>query len=230
MKSPAADAVLAGLPARLALVLVTPGDRAPAATLALAREALAGGVTALLLREPQLERAARDGLARDLRAATREHASLLLVSRDALLASACAADGVHAGWGSPDVAALRAALPGRIVGRSCHWPLEPDDLRADWVLLSPFAPTTRSHPRPLLGAEQARAVLARPGLPPAVALGGLRAQDVPALPEGLVGVAVVRAIADAADPRAAAHTLRAAVDARLAGGTRFGPPVAAGRV
>ena len=229
MKSPAADGAGAGLPARQALVLVTPGDRPAAALLDLARAALAGGVSALLLREPQLPPEARARLAHELRRATAEHGALLLVSRDAALAVACDADGVHAGWGGPDVAALRAELPGRLVGRSCHWPVEPDDLRADWLLLSPFRPTSRSHPRPLLSESQARTVLARPGLPPAVALGGLRAHDVPALPEGLVGVAVVRAIADAADPRAAARALRAAVQARLAGAPRFGPPIAAER-
>jgi thiamine-phosphate pyrophosphorylase len=229
LKSPAADGAGAGLAARLPLVLVTPGDRPPAATLQLARAALAGGVSAVLLREPQLEADARTTLARELRAATRERGALLLVSRDTALALACEADGVHAGWGGPDVAALRAAALGRVVGRSCHWPVEPDDLRADWLLLSPFRPTARSHPRPLLTASQAREVLARPGLPPTVALGGLRAEDVPALPAGLAGVAVVRAIADAPDARAAARRLREAVDQRLAGGARFGPPVAAGR-
>ena len=49
----------------LALVLVTPGDREPRQTLRLIRAALRGGVTAVLLREPQLDPWARAALARE---------------------------------------------------------------------------------------------------------------------------------------------------------------------
>jgi thiamine-phosphate pyrophosphorylase len=227
LTSRAAEPGGAGPAGRLALVLVTPGDRAPGAVLDLARAALAGGATAVLLREPQLPPESRAALARALRAVTAGHGALLLVSREPALAHACGADGVHTGFGGPDVEALRREAPGLLVGRSCHWPVQPDDLVADYVLLSPFRPTSRSHPRPLLGDEAARAVLALPGLPPAVALGGLTAADVPALPAGLCGVAVVRALADATDPRRAAARLRAAVAARLGAGARFGPPAPA---
>lgn len=209
---------------RLALLLVTPGDRGPAATLALARAALEGGASALLLREPQLEPPARRDLARELGLLCADHGAPLLVSRDAQLARACGASGVQAGWGGPGVEALRAALPGRAVGRSAHWPLQAEDLQADWLTLSPFRPTPRSHPRPTLTADQLRGIFATPGLPPTLALGGLTAADVPRLPAGPCGVAVLRALSEARDPREAARRLRAAVEERLAGGLRFTEP------
>lgn len=224
--SRAAEAPHAPAVAWLALVLVTPGDRPAGRTLAVADAALQGGATAVLLREPQLPPAELEALALALAGACRERGARLLVSRDARLALRAGADGVQAGWGGPDVDELRAAAPGLPVGRSAHWPLEPPDLRADWITLSPFRATPRSHPRPLLEPAQVRAALATPGLPPCVALGGLAAEDVPSLPQGLAGVAVLRAVADARDPRTAAAGLRAAVDARLRGGARFGPPAA----
>jgi len=227
--SRAAEVPRAPALAWLALVLVTPGDRPAGRTLALAHAALEGGATALLLREPQLAPAEREALALALAGVCHERGARLLVSRDAELARRAGADGVQAGWGGPDVDELRAAAPGLAVGRSAHWPLLPQDLRADWVTLAPFRATPRSHPRPLLEPAQVRAALATPGLPPCVALGGLTAADVPGLPAGLSGVAVLRALADAPDPRSAAAGLRAAVDARLAGSVRFGPPAAEGR-
>jgi thiamine monophosphate synthase len=51
-----------------------------------------------------------------------------------------------------------------------------------------------------------------------VALGGLDAGRVADLPDRLAGVAVVRALADAADPRAAAAQLRSLADGRFAFG------------
>jgi thiamine-phosphate pyrophosphorylase len=148
-------------------------------------------------------------------ALARRAGAVLLVHRDADLARACGASGVHTGWGGAPVAALRARAPGLLVGRSAHWPLQPEDVAADYLLLSPFRATPRSHPRPLLTAAQVEAVLARADLPPVYALGGLAAADVPALPAGLAGLAVIRAIADAPDPAAAAAALCAALDARL---------------
>jgi thiamine-phosphate pyrophosphorylase len=218
---PAPDAA-----ARWRLVLVTPGDRAPATTARLVAAALDGGVTAVLLREPQLEAEDRAALARELCAACAEHGAQLLVSRDPALALVCGTGGVHAGWGGPTVAELRAAAPGLLVSRSAHWPLQPEDLLADLLLLSPFRPTTRSLPRSLLTDEQVRSVLATPGLPPTAALGGLGIEDIAMLPAGLSGVAVIRAIADAPDPRAAAVQLAAAVAARVGRDGRFGPPAA----
>jgi thiamine-phosphate pyrophosphorylase len=204
----------AELARRLRLVLITPGDRQPDATQRLVEQALAGGVTAVLLREPQLSQDERNFLAQALTEAAHEAGALLLVHNDTGAALECAADGVHTGWGGPEPAAVRAAAPGLLLGRSAHWPLQDEDRAADYLLLSPFRATPKAHPRPLLSDEQVRRALAEPGLGPIVALGGLTSTEVGALPEGLAGVAVLRAIGQAADPTAAAAELRAAVEHR----------------
>jgi thiamine-phosphate pyrophosphorylase len=205
-----------GLVVALRLVLVSPGDRTAEATAALIEAALQGGVTAVLLRERHLEASALGALAARARQATTRAGAALLVSNDVELARACGADGVQLGHGGGTVVAARAALAAgqraAWVGRSAHWPLVAEDLAADYVMLSPFGPTFRSRSRPRLTQAQVRVVLARPGRPPVVALGGLDAAAVAGLPRELAGVAVVRALADAPDPRAAARVLRAAVE------------------
>jgi thiamine-phosphate pyrophosphorylase len=215
-----------GLRAALRLVLITPGDRAPEATRALVEAALAGGVTCVLLREPQLTRDARACLAQGLTEAAHEAGAALVIHGDPGLAVECGADGVHTGHGGPDVGALRTRAPRRWAGRSAHWPIGAEDRAADYVLLSPFRPTHRSHPRPLLTEQQVRAVLADPGVPPVVALGGLTADTLPELPPGLAGVAVMRAITESADPCAAAQSLVEALGASM-GSPRNGAPDAA---
>jgi thiamine-phosphate pyrophosphorylase len=172
-------------------------------------------VTAVLLREPQLGRDERNFLAQELAGSAREAGALLLLHNDVAAALECAADGVHLGWGGPSVAA-GAPRPRRDCssGRSAHWPLQDDDRAADYLLLSPFRPTPKARPRPPLTAEQVRSALDEPRLGPVVALGGLDAAAIATLPAGLAGVAVLRAIAQADDPAAAAAALREAVERR----------------
>ena len=93
---------------RLRLVLITPADREPDATQRLVEQALAGGVTAVLLREPQLGRDERNFLAQALAEAAHDAGALLLVHNDTAAGLECSADGVHTGWGGPEPAAVRA--------------------------------------------------------------------------------------------------------------------------
>lgn len=211
---------MAELPAAaLRLVFVTPDDREPSETLALVEAVLDGGATAILLREPQLEARARGLLADAVFAAVRAAGACGLLSREPALAEASGAHGVQLGFGCESPSAVRARHPRLAVTRSAHWPLVDDDLEADAVTLSPFRPTHRSQPRPLLVSGQVEEALRALEPRPVVALGGLDARSVGGLPAGLAGVAVVRALADAPDPRGAAAVLRSAVDTWLA----FGP-------
>jgi thiamine-phosphate pyrophosphorylase len=91
--------------------------------------------------------------------------------------------------------------------------LQAEDEQADYVTLSPFGATERSRPRPRLTPGRVEATLARLNAP-VVALGGIDLRSVPCLPAGLCGIAVIRALADASDPEAAAVTLRGAVEHR----------------
>lgn len=189
------------------MVSITPGDRSPAKTLALADAGLAGGVTAILLRERACSSSELSALACDMAALCQAAGALLLISNDVALAHHCGAQGVHLGHGGPSVSWVRREAPQLIVGRSAHWPLGDEDRAADFVTLSPVASTPRSLPRPLLSTAQLSAAVADPDLGPIVALGGLDLQTIGDLQEGLAGVAVIRALADAGDPREAAGQL-----------------------
>jgi thiamine-phosphate pyrophosphorylase len=205
-------------PGALRLVCITPGDRAPAAIQNLVQAALSGGVTAVLLRERALDPEARLRLGLELAALCRQVGAALLVSNDVTLAQACGAAGVQLGHGGPNVAAVRRAAPELSIGRSAHWPLGDEDRAADYVTLSPVALTMRSWPRPLLSTAQLQQAIEDPQLGPVVALGGLDTQSVAQLPAGLAGVAVIRALSDAAKPAEAARSLRSGFDDRLAAG------------
>ena len=203
------------LRASLRLVFVTPDDRPPVETQRLVERVLDGGVTAVVIRERRGPALVREALIAALVTLVRERGALALVSRELEVATRSGAGGVQTGFGGPSLADIRRRAPGLVAGRSAHWPLESEDSRADYLTLSPFAPTGRSHPRPLLTSAQVETVLERVGNLPVVALGGLDLTAVPRLPRGLAGVAVIRALSEAPDPREAAARLRRAVEDHL---------------
>ncbi len=198
----------------LRLVLITPGDRALSATVDLVEGACRGGVTAVLVREPQRHVADRMKLALEISSITQAEGAALLVHHDVSVALATGAQGVHTGFGGPSIHEITSEATDLVVGKSCHWPLAKEDLDAGYAFLSPFRETHHSHPRPLLEELQTKEALKALGGIPVVALGGLDADDISDLPDGLAGVAVIRAIADASQPESAARKLRSAVEER----------------
>ncbi len=201
------------------LLLIT--DRGvPAAALADAvSRALDGGVSAVMLREHDLGREALLELGRPLARACRERGALFLVNHAVDAVAALDADGVHLGFRSPDVAQARAIVgEGRLVGASTHDAAElarAVDDGADYVTFSPIydTPSKRGLVAPRGTAALAQAVsLAAPV--PVVALGGIdvaRVADVRRT--GAAGIACIRAVLAAGDPREAATALRSAWEA-----------------
>lgn len=189
---------------------MTPGRGDVRALERLVTDALAGGATAVWLRERSLADADLERLA-DL---VRSRGGLAIVSGRPVRG----ADAVHLGHRDPAPAALRAH-PGApaLVGFSAHDPLDRTAVdAADYVTLSPLFATPRKPdaedaPRPLGLARFAS--LADAVGRPVVALGGIDADNARlAVEAGASGVAVLRAIAFARDPRDAAARLRAAVE------------------
>lgn len=120
-------------------------------------------------------------------------------------------DGVHVGQDDIDPAAARAALgPDAVVGWTAH---RAEHLAAarrmdrgtvDYLGVGVIraTPTKTDHP-PVLGIDGFADVVRRASLP-CIAIGGVTADDVPALVDaGAAGVAVVSAICAAEDPGAA---------------------------
>lgn len=204
---------------RAALRLVVILDAAAAAgrdLAALGAEAEAGGATMLQVR-------AKGMPAAELAALTRrvlETARVPVVVNDRLdVALAVGAAGCHLGQDDFPLEDARAlAPPGFILGGSAGTPGEARRAAAAHYLgIGPIHATpSKDDAGSAIGSEGFRLVAAATALP-AVAIGGVSEADVPALAgAGAAGVAVIGAVTGAADPRAAARALRAALDRALA--------------
>jgi thiamine-phosphate pyrophosphorylase len=175
--------------------------------------ALEGGVDIVQLRD----KSAPDGrlveAGRRLRSLCDEHGALLIVNDRPDLALECGADGVHVG--QDDMPAEQArAIVGHdlIVGISTHSPEQIEaalDSTADYLGVGPVHSTPTKPGREPVGLELVRYAAEHASVKPWFAIGGIDAGNARAVAEaGAARIAVVRAIRDAGDPRAAAAALR----------------------
>jgi thiamine-phosphate pyrophosphorylase len=195
------------LAATLRLLLVTDdallGARDP---IAVARAAVAGGVTAIQLR---LKHASD----RELLALASHLVALLPVPifvNDRLdIALAAGAAGVHLGADDlPPWRARRIAPAGFLLGASVGSPEEIErGLAADYWGIGPLhGTTTKGDAGAALGLAGAAALLAQAGQRPCVVIGGVQPADVgPAMAAGFAGVAVVSGILGGEDVEGAAR-------------------------
>ena len=198
-------------PAAYRLCLVT--DRALARGRPLVEvvmRAVTGGVTMVQLREKAATTRAFLDEARALKVLLADHGVPLIVNDRVDIALAVGADGVHVGQTDMPVAAVRALIgPDRLIGLSitdAEQIARPDAAAADYLGIGPLHPQKTkpdaSAPLGLGGFARLRRMSAKPVL----AIGGVKAEDVPMLvEEGATGVAVVSAIMGAEDPEAAAR-------------------------
>jgi thiamine-phosphate pyrophosphorylase len=141
----------------------------------------------------------------------------LLINDRADLVLATCADGVQLpAAGLPVAAARRLLGPAALVGRSVHSVAEAQAAEvegADFLLVGTVY-ATASHPGKVPeGPALLEAVAAAVRLP-FYAVGGITAANAAdCIRRGAHGIAVIRAITEAADPEAAAHQLLAAVEA-----------------
>ena len=172
-----------------------------------------------MLREKDLDAAARRDLLRDLVARGAPFGATVTVNGDLAAAQAAGAAGLHlpAGddLGNRLAEARRALGPGALLGASCHSLEEAAAAAAagaGYVTLSPvFESASKPGYGPALGPAGLQAMAARLAVP-AIALGGVAAGNAGAcLAAGAAGVAVMGAIMAAADPGAAAQALLAAL-------------------
>jgi thiamine-phosphate pyrophosphorylase len=153
--------------------------------------------------------------ARRVAAHARAHAAVFIVNDSPELVQASGADGVHVGQEDGAMAAVRSVLPpGALVGRSTH-SLEQAAAAAteaaDYIGVGPVYATPTKPGRPAVGLGLVGEVAATTRLP-WFAIGGIDvANVVEVIGAGAQRVAVVRAVARAADPRAAAAELLAAL-------------------
>jgi thiamine-phosphate pyrophosphorylase len=178
------------------------------------RAALAGGVDMVQLRDKEASDEELLAAAESFRACCAETGALFLVNDRPDLAVAADADGVHVGQDDMAPAQARAAVgPQRLVGRSTHSATQVDAASGvDYIAVGPVHATPTKPGRPPVGLEPLRHAAAHARVP-WFAIGGLDAGNVgEAIAAGARRVVVVRAITEAADPCAAARTLRARLD------------------
>jgi thiamine-phosphate diphosphorylase len=180
---------------------------------ALLRAALGGGVDIVQLREKQLGRADIERAAGIYRRVADTFSALFIVNDDPELARACDADGVHVGKHA-EVEAARALLgPDAIVGLSTHSESEISaaaGLPVDYIAVGPVWETPTKPGRPGVGLELI-SYAAQNATRPFFAIGGIDPENAEQVVRaGARRFCVVRAIRDAADPAAAAETLRRA--------------------
>src|SRR5689334_15899462 len=179
--------------------------------------ALRGGVDLIQLRDKALDDAGLVAAAREFRAAADAGGALFILNDRPDLVEACGADGVHLGQEDASPSAAREAVgPRAIIGRSTHEPAQADAADAhpevDYLAVGPVHMTPTKPGRPAAGlgyVAYAAGHVRRPWF----AIGGLDGENVTeVLERGATRIVVVRAIADAPDPEAAARELRAALE------------------
>jgi thiamine-phosphate pyrophosphorylase len=193
------------------------------------RAAVAGGVTAVQVRDKTASRRELLALTRAVQAALADRPDVAVVVNDAVDVALLAGAGVHVGQDDLPPAEVRRLLgPGAPLGLSVTSAADLDAALAlppgtvDLVGIGPvWATPTKPDAAPGLGLEGTRALAsaARTAGLVAVAIGGIDAARAAAVAAtGVDGICVVSAVCAAADPTAAARELRAQIDAGRAVG------------
>jgi thiamine-phosphate pyrophosphorylase len=173
------------------------------------------GVDIVQLRDKELPDRALLERAVIAREAAHAAGALFVLNDRPDLAVAAGADGVHVGQADAPVDAACAVVGDeRLVGLSTHSPAQLDAASGvDYVAVGPIHATPTKPGRPAVGLEPVRYAAAHADMP-FFAIGGIDPGNVQEpIAAGARRVVVVRAIAEAPDPEAAARALRRALDA-----------------
>jgi len=153
-------------------------------------------------------------MARRLRRITAGSATRFVVNDDVEIAREADADGVHLGQLDMSLAEARKRwpVPGKIFGWSTHNEQQQrraEELAPDYIGVGPvFATPTKQDADPTLGLDRTGRMILGTTLT-AVAIGGINRENLTeVLRHGAVNYAVVRAVTQASDPRAAIQALQ----------------------
>jgi thiamine-phosphate pyrophosphorylase len=180
--------------------------------------ALAGGVDVFQLRDKDADDDELLDAAATARALCAAAGALFLLNDRPDLAAASGADGVHVGQDDMPVDRARKLVgDDALVGLSTHSMQQAQAgcrTGADYIAVGPVHATPTKQGRPAIGVEPIKYAAAHVSVP-WFAIGGLDAGNVGAVVKaGARRIVVVRALAQADDPEAAARTLRAATNGR----------------
>lgn len=194
------------------LYAITPETDDTERLLAQVEAALLGGVAAVQYRDKSGDIARRHEQASELVTLCHRFGAPLIVNDDLRLADLCDADGVHLGRDDGSIREARIILgKGRLIGASCYQSLDlalaAQAAGADYVAFGSFfpSPTKPAAPRASVDLLHAAAPVIQV---PLVAIGGITPANAPQLLDaGADSLAVLSALFDAPDIRAAAHAL-----------------------
>ena len=181
--------------------------------------ALEGGADCVQVREKSRDGGKLVDRVRDVLAFARPAGATVIVNDRADVALASGADGVHLGQSDLTVADVRR-LAGRrlIIGVSTHSADEASaavTAGADYCGIGSMFPSATQPGAVVSGPDYAREFTSRFANTPHLAIGGIDQLNVPALVDaGVRGIAVSRAICDAADPAQVARLLVSAMASR----------------
>ncbi len=189
------------------LYAITPDWADSRRLIAVTEAILDGGCRLLQYRNKTTSDCHRQEQAVALRGLTRRYGALLIINDDADLAAFAEADGAHLGEDDGELAAARGRLGAGLLGASCYQSLDlarrasragADYLAFGSFFASPTKPLARRADPDLLGAARAEFAL------PVCAIGGITLDNTASLvAAGADMLAVISALYDAADPRAA---------------------------
>lgn len=178
-----------------------------------ARAACEGGASIVQLRAKHATDSVALQWAEAIREITRKFGVGFFVNDRFDLALAADADGVHLGQNDIPPSEIPIAARARLlIGRSTHsleQALEACEGPVEYIAFGPiFATATKDSSDGPRGVERLAEVVLAVQPQPVIAIGGIDLGNVARVAEtGVAGVAVISAVADAADPRRAAHVL-----------------------
>ena len=204
-------------PEQLRLYAVTDRRWLNGQTLADAVEAaIQGGVTCVQIREKHLDFDAFLSEAKQVAAVCRKYGVPFIVNDNVSIAMQCGADGVHLGQSDLEIAAARELLGAeKIIGataKTVDQALAAQKAGADYLGVGAvYATGTKTDTRQITH-ETLREVCSAAEIP-AVAIGGITAENAPSLTgTGIAGIAVVSAIFAQTDICSVAVNLREIAD------------------
>lgn len=181
---------------------------------ACAEAAVAEQVRFLQLRMKNEPRGAIFSTGRELRAITRGTATRLIINDEVSIAAELDADGVHLGQDDMplDEARRTWGRADRMYGLSTHSLAQvaaAGRIRPDYIGIGPVFPTPAKGGRDAVIGLDGMAAMLRAARCPVVVIGGINADNLCEVRmRGAANYAVIRAVCEAADPRAAIRRLR----------------------
>jgi len=179
----------------------------------IAELAIAGGADAIQLRDKSCSSRELIRVGRVIREITRRSSTIFIVNDWLDVAVACGADGVHFGQGDMRTDVARQIAPhGFIIGVSVSTvdeAVRAEQEGADYVALSPtFSTGSKLDAGPGIGLDRLREIRRNVSVP-VIAIGGINRENIcEVIAAGAAGVAVISAVAGAADITTAARDLK----------------------